>query len=147
MEAREIDEMRRLEDRHWWFVGKRLLVAALLGDALMMSTAFQKNGMVILHLLREIAPRIPVFFLDTGFHFPETLEFTEKLRREWQVNIILKRPKLYGEDFKRVHGPELYRTDPDLCCHKNKVEPFEEILQEYQGWIAGVRRDQGASPP
>ena len=113
----------------------------LLGDGLMMTTSFQKSGMIILHMLREIAPHLPVYFLDTGFHFPETLEFAERVRREWNVNLIFQRAKLFGEAFHARHG-ELYERDPDLCCHLNKVEPQAELLGRYQGWIAGVRRDQ-----
>jgi len=113
----------------------------LLGDGLMMTTSFQKSGMIILHMLREIAPHLPVYFLDTGFHFPETLAFAERVRREWNVNLIFQRAKLFGEAFRAQHG-KLYERDPDLCCHLNKVEPQAELLERYQGWIAGVRRDQ-----
>jgi phosphoadenosine phosphosulfate reductase len=117
----------------------------LLGDKLMMSTAFQKGGMVILHMTREIIPELPIYFLDTGFHFPETLEFIETLRRDWRVNLILQRPKLYGEAFKAQHGEKPYETNPDLCCHNNKTEPMAELLENYQGWITAVRRDQAST--
>src|SRR5881296_1492292 len=77
----------------------RTLIAwayALLGERLMMTTSFQKSGMILLHLVREVAPALPVYFLDTGFHFAETLEFAERIRREWQLNVIHKRPALTG---------------------------------------------------
>src|ERR1700675_3930352 len=61
---------------------------ALLGDQLMMTTSFQKSGMVIMRLVREVAPGLPVYFLDTGFHFAETLAFAERIRREWGINLI-----------------------------------------------------------
>ncbi len=117
----------------------------LLGDDLMMSTAFGKTGMVILHMIREIAPGMPVYFLDTGFHFQETLDFAERLRSEWSLDIRFHRPKLFGEAFRAEYGENLYETDPDLCCHKNKVEPFAELIERYQGWIAGIRRDQSST--
>jgi len=113
----------------------------VLGDALMMTTSFQKSGMVILHMLRDIAPDLPVYFLDTGFHFRETLDFAARVRREWNVNLILQRPKLFGPAFRAKHG-KLYERDPDLCCQLNKVDPQAELLERYQGWITGVRRDQ-----
>ena len=113
----------------------------LLGDGLMMTTSFQKSGMVILHMLRDVAPDLPVYLLDTGFHFGETLEFAERVRREWDVNLILYRPKLFGAAFRARHG-NLYERDPDRCCQLNKVEPQAELLARYQGWITGVRRDQ-----
>lgn len=117
----------------------------LLGTRLMMSTAFGKSGMVILHILKDEAPEVPVFFLDTGFHFPETLDFLARLRKLWNTHLIVRRPKLFGADFTSKYGEKLYETDPDLCCHKNKVEPFRELIapdSPYQGWITGIRRDQ-----
>lgn len=116
----------------------------LLGDRLMMSTSFQKGGMVLLHLARELMPDLPVYFLDTGFHFQETLDFAEKIKREWGLNLIMKRGKLFGEEFKARHG-NLYETNPNLCCHLNKVEPNNEILAQYQGWITAIRRDQSST--
>ena len=113
----------------------------LLGDQLMMTTSFQKSGMVILHILRDVAPGLPVYFLDTGFHFAETLEFAERIRFEWGVNLTLHRPSLYGDAFRARYG-SLYESDPDRCCSLNKVAPQRELLARHQGWIAGVRRDQ-----
>ena len=117
----------------------------LLGSRLMMSTAFGKGGMCLLNMMREIAPGLPIYFLDTGFHFAETLQFVDTLREKWGIQLILKRPRLFGASFEKAHGAKLYETNPDLCCHLNKVEPFEEILKEYQGWITAVRRDQGST--
>jgi phosphoadenosine phosphosulfate reductase len=98
--------------------------------------------MVILDLARRTLPELPVYFLDTGFHFQETLDFAERIRREWKLKLIVYRPKLFGAAFAEQFGDKLYESDPDLCCHKNKVEPFAELLARHQGWIAGIRRDQ-----
>jgi len=116
----------------------------LLGDGLMMTTSFQKSGMIMLHMVKDLVPHLPVYFLNTGFHFKESLEFAERIRREWNVNVVLKKPKLFGEAFAAEHG-KLYETNPDLCCHLNKVEPQRELLEKYQGWIAEVRRDQSTA--
>ena len=113
----------------------------LLGDQLMVTTSFQKTGMVILHMLRDVAPRLPVYFLDTGFHFRESLEFAETMEKRWGLNLIHQRPKLYGDAFFERHG-RLYQSDADRCCALNKVEPQRELLALHQGWIAGLRRDQ-----
>lgn len=118
---------------------------SLLGSQLMMSTAFGYSGMVILHMVRDLCPDLPVYFLDTGFHFPESLQFAEDLRAKWKVNLILKRPKVFGEAFREKFGEALYQRNPDLCCHKNKVEPFDDLLNQHQGWITGIRRDQGST--
>ncbi len=120
----------------------------LLGERLMMSTAFGKSGMVILNEIREAAPQVPVYFLDTGFHFQETLDYIDTLKK-WNVNVVLKRPKLYGPEFIKAYGEKPYERDPDFCCHKNKVEPFRELIggpdAPYQGWITGIRRDQSST--
>ena len=116
----------------------------LLGHQLMMTTSFQKSGMVILDMVREVAPGLAVYFLDTGFHFTETLAFAERIRRQWGVDVVLHRPQLFGPAFDARHG-RLYERDPDRCCRLNKVEPQRELLARHQGWIAGVRRDQTAA--
>ncbi len=116
----------------------------LLGDGLMMSTSFQKGGMVLLDMVRESMPDLPIYFLDTGFHFQETLDFAERIRREWGLKIVWRTGKLHGEAFKAKYG-NLYETDPNLCCHLNKVEPNNELLAEYQGWITAIRRDQAST--
>ena len=120
----------------------------LLGENLMMSTAFGKSGMCILHMVKDVCPELPVYFIDTGFHFKETLEFLDELRDLWKVNLVARKPALFGVEFVKKFGDNLYETDPDLCCHKNKVEPFRELFGEegeYQAWIAGVRRDQSST--
>ncbi len=117
----------------------------LLGGGLMMSTAFGKSGMCIMFIIKELGLDLPIYFVDTGFHFRASLDFADRLRDEWGLHLRLKRPQLYGDAFKQKHGEKLYETDPDLCCQKNKVEPFAELLQDHRGWITGVRRDQSSS--
>ncbi len=117
----------------------------LLGEGLMMSTAFGKSGMVILDMVKDICPELPIYFVDTGFHFPETLDFVGRVEREMGLQIRIQRPVLAVEEFKEKFGDKLYETDPDRCCHKNKVEPFAALLDLYQGWITGIRRDQSAT--
>jgi phosphoadenylyl-sulfate reductase (thioredoxin) len=73
------------------------------------------------------------------------MRFVDALRSEWKINLLVERPELYGIDFIRRHGENLYETDPDFCCQKNKVEPFSNLLKRYAGWITGVRRDQSST--
>jgi phosphoadenosine phosphosulfate reductase len=119
----------------WWAVETipRMAVA----------TSFQSSGMVILHMLRAIKPEIPVLFLETGFHFPETLEFKARVQGDWDLNIVdLRGEHGSAEVQAERYGPELYKTDPDRCCAINKVEPLQRALEDYDGWISGLRRDQ-----
>jgi phosphoadenosine phosphosulfate reductase len=112
-------------------------------DRLVVATSFQSSGLVILHMLREVKPDMPVLFLDTGFHFAETLQFARAKTEEWGLKlVVLKGKHRSPERQAELYGPELYRRDPNLCCHINKTEPLQEALAEFDGWISGLRRDQ-----
>jgi phosphoadenosine phosphosulfate reductase len=117
--------------------------AATTIDRLAVATSFQSSGLVILHLLRKIRPDVPVLFLETGFHFAETLDFRDRLADMWDLKIV----NLTGEHGSvdrqtEWYGPKLYQRDPDRCCGINKVRPLQDALEEYDGWISGLRRDQ-----
>lgn len=112
-------------------------------DRLAIATSFQSSGMVLLHMLKDIRPDIPVLFIDTGFHFPETLEFRTKVVALWDLKLVDLRGR-HGsvEGQEREHGPHLFDRNPGLCCHINKVEPLQDALEEFDGWLSGLRRDQ-----
>ena len=110
---------------------------------LAIATSFQSSGLVLLHLLRTAGADLPVLFLDTGFHFQETLDFANEVSERWNLNLVsLRGEHGSAERQAEIHGPELYRRDPDRCCFINKVEPLQKALEEYDGWISGIRRDQ-----
>lgn len=112
-------------------------------ERLAIATSFQSSGLVILHLLQSIRPGLPVLFLDTGFHFEESLAFKQRITALWDLEVV----ELRGEhesvaEQNRRHGPDLFARDPDRCCFINKVEPLQRALQDFDGWISGLRRDQ-----
>ncbi|MEA2451844.1 MAG: phosphoadenosine phosphosulfate reductase [Actinomycetota bacterium] len=110
---------------------------------LAVATSFQSSGLVILHMMRDLRPDVPVLFLDTGFHFAETLEFKEKVTKMWDLNVVdLRGEHGSARGQAEIYGPELYKRDPDKCCFINKVEPLQRALAGYDGWISGLRRDQ-----
>jgi phosphoadenosine phosphosulfate reductase len=112
-------------------------------EGVAVATSFQASGLVILHLLKSVAPEVPVLFLDTGFHFSETLAFAEEVRARWDLNlVVLKGTHGSAARQAEIYGPELYRRNPELCCSINKVEPLQRALENYDGWISGLRRDQ-----
>ena len=112
-------------------------------DRLAVATSFQSSGLVILHMMREIRGDTPVLFLNTGFHFPETLEFRSRITEMWDLKLVeLRGEHGSAEKQAEIYGPELYKTDPTKCCAINKVEPLQRALEEYDGWISGLRRDQ-----
>ncbi len=112
-------------------------------DKLAVATSFQSSGLVILHLIKDMRPDVPVLFLETGFHFPETLAFREEITTKWDLNLVdLKGEHGSVEKQTAQYGAELYKRDPERCCFINKVLPLQNALEGYDGWISGIRRDQ-----
>lgn len=107
------------------------------------ATSFQSSGLVILHMTRGLGLRPPVLFLDTGFHFGETIDFRHRIADEWDLDVVdVRGEHRSAEGQAALYGPELYRRDPEKCCFVNKVEPLQKALEDYDGWISGIRRDQ-----
>jgi phosphoadenosine phosphosulfate reductase len=97
------------------------------------------------HLASRVRPGIDVVFLDTGYHFAETIGTRDAVAQTYDVNVRTMLPLLSvgGQDAK--YGPRLHDRDPDLCCAMRKVEPLERGLAPYSGWITGLRRSEAAS--
>jgi phosphoadenosine phosphosulfate reductase len=102
-----------------------------------LTVSFGGGGVVLAHMLSQIDKRVPVLFLDTGFHFPETLAFKDAFVERYGLNLIDLHPATDP-------GP-LYQTDPDRCCWIRKVEPLERALVDFDSWISAVRNDQSES--
>lgn len=109
------------------------------------SSSFQLQGLPLLHLVSRVASELPILFLDTGFHFLETLDFRDCVVEEWGLNLHVVRAVASRDDFTRRREPDLYRRDPDLCCHINKVVPMERASGELRAWVSGIRRDQAST--
>jgi len=107
-----------------------------------MATAFGPEGMVLIHMLAEIAPRTPIFNLDTGYQFAETLELREKVQRRYGIEVELKRPATTVEQYEQQHGGPLYRTNPDQCCFDRKVKVLHDAVVGMHAWASAIRRDQ-----
>ncbi len=109
------------------------------------SSSFQTQSLPLLHLISRVCPELPVIFLDTGFHFPETLAFRDEIVTRFGLNLVIACPDLNPKDFLAVYGADIHDRDPDLCCYHNKVEPMQRALDGMVAWVAGVRRDQTAN--
>jgi phosphoadenosine phosphosulfate reductase len=118
--------------------------AAAFPGKVALSSSFQTQSVPLLHLLSRFAPEIPVLFLDTGYHFPETLAFRDRLVREWGLRLEVLRAAMPLVEVTRRYGPDLFRSDPDLCCEIHKVEPMRRAVRGLEAWISGIRRDQTA---
>ncbi|MDR1963820.1 MAG: phosphoadenylyl-sulfate reductase [Planctomycetaceae bacterium] len=110
---------------------------------LTMGTALGSSGCVILSILARIETKIPVFNLDTGYQFPETLELLERIRLKYGIEIVRRSAKLSVAEYEAIHDGPLYRIDSDRCCYDRKICVLESIAPDYDAWISGLRRDQG----
>jgi phosphoadenosine phosphosulfate reductase len=106
-----------------------------------LTCSFQAEDIIVLHFLRKRVPKIPVLFLETGYHFAETYEFRDRIAREWDLNLVNVLPKKTVAEQESELGI-LYREDPTKCCQLRKVEPLMEALAPYQIWFTGLRREQ-----
>jgi phosphoadenosine phosphosulfate reductase len=109
-----------------------------------MATAFGPEGMVLIHMLAEIAPQTPIFNLDTGYQFQETLELREEVKRRYGIAVELKRAETSVEEYERQHGGPVYRTNPDQCCFDRKVKVLQKAVVGMHAWASAIRRDQSA---
>lgn len=108
------------------------------------TSSFQTHSIVLLHIISRIDNTIPVYFINTGYHFPETVSFKDQLAEQYNLNIKEVSSPIPRHMQKDEQGRLLFASDPDFCCHINKVQPLEPVLGEYDVWINGVRADQSA---
>jgi phosphoadenosine phosphosulfate reductase len=109
--------------------GDRLVVASSMGDE------------VLVHLASVAAPGVDVLFLDTGYHFAETIGTRDAVAATYEVEVRTLLPLITVEEQAAEHGPDLWSRDPDTCCAIRKVEPLERGLSEYAAWVTGMRRE------
>lgn len=108
-------------------------------------SAFGPGTLVILHALHEVGVRLPVIFIDTLHHFPETLAHVERVHERYDLDLHIHRPCPDRGEFERRYGPRLWERDLDRYQQVAKVAPFQEATRGLQGWITGRRRGQGES--
>src|SRR6202166_2889401 len=117
------------------------LVAAIMeartSSPLCLTCSFQAEDMIVLHLLRNSAPKVPVLFLETGYHFSETYAFRDQIAAEWKLNLVNVPPKRTVAQQETELGI-LYREDPAKCCQLRKVEPLMESLEPFEIWFTGL---------
>ncbi len=112
------------------------------GERAAIGTSFQGAGLVMMHLAREQGLKFPVFTMDTGLLFPETVALHQRLEDFFGHKIERMVPDLTVEQQAEANGPELWKRDPDLCCTMRKVLPLRSKLSELDCWITGLRRQQ-----
>ncbi|GAA2836484.1 phosphoadenylyl-sulfate reductase [Kitasatospora paracochleata] len=133
--GRELEEATPQEILQWAadHFGKRFCVTSSMEDA------------VVAHLASSVLPGVDVVFLDTGYHFAETIGTRDAVAATMPVNVITLTPKLTVAEQDAQYGPHLHDRDPDLCCSLRKVEPLNRGLGAYDAWATGLRRDESPS--
>lgn len=125
-------------------------VRALLGRFLQsgqracLTCSFQAEDVLLTKLALEYDARLPILFLDTGYHFPEIYDYRDRLAAEWKLNLVNLQPVLSVAEQEAQQG-KLYQSAPDLCCKQRKVQPLFAGLAAYDLWITGLRREQAKS--
>ena len=101
------------------------------------TSSFQAECVVLVHMLRQYRPNIPVLFLDTVHHFDETCRYRDEIAEAWGLNLVTLRAA--------EPAPGLWRESTQACCGRHKVEPLFAALKHYDTWFTGLRREQSAS--
>jgi phosphoadenosine phosphosulfate reductase len=110
--------------------GRRFCVTSSMGDA------------VLTTLAADTLPGVDVVFLDTGYHFAETLVTRDRVAAELDITLVNVKPQLTVAQQNIQYGQSLYSRDPDNCCAMRKVEPLDRVLRGYSAWASGIRRDE-----
>lgn len=120
-----------------------LLRDPVLADTVIVSS-FGAESAALLHYVTGMRPEVPVIFLDTGKHFPETLAYRDMLAERLGLHLVVARPDgaMLAEDdpYGRLHA-----VDPNACCTIRKTFPLQDALEGFTSWISGRKRFQGAS--
>ncbi|MFC9456253.1 phosphoadenylyl-sulfate reductase [Streptomyces sp. NPDC056983] len=130
--GRDLEDASALEILTWAVdtFGKRFCVTSSMEDA------------VVAHLASRARPGVDVVFLDTGYHFEETIGTRDAVEAVMDVNVITLTPRQTVAEQDAEFGPKLHDRDPDLCCAMRKVKPLEDGLSSYTAWATGLRRDE-----
>jgi phosphoadenosine phosphosulfate reductase len=113
--------------------GDRFCITSSMGDT------------ILAHVASRVIPGIDVLFLDTGYHFVETIGTRDAVAATYDVRLLNLLPDQSVAEQDATYGPRLHDRDPDLCCALRKVAPLERTLASYDAWATGVRRDESAT--
>lgn len=106
------------------------------------AVACSMQDAVLPHLVSRFAAGVDVLFLETGYHFSDTLVTRDLVEQDLPVNLVNVRAELTVAEQDERYGPRLYERDPALCCQLRKVEPLARTLAGYEAWVTGVRREE-----
>jgi len=111
-----------------------------------LTSSFGADSAALIHMAIQADPAISIRFVDTGFHFPETLRFLEELRRRFRLNVRVFRTRLSAQDIERLKREHAVRPiDDRYCCGEYKVETTERALAGLRCWITGLMREEAVT--
>ncbi|CAM3773886.1 phosphoadenylyl-sulfate reductase [Nocardiopsis rhodophaea] len=133
--SEELEEASAQEIIQWAAetFGDRLCLTSSMADALMVD------------LVSGVKPGVDVIFLDTGYHFAETIGTRDAVAQVYPINLINVTPLRTVEEQDRDLGPRLHGRNPNICCYLRKVEPLQRALEPYDAWVSGLRRDEAVT--
>lgn len=134
-EASERLESASPEEILQWAVGR-------FAPRFTMATAFGPEGMCLIHMFSRVAPETPIFNLETGYQFEETLQLRETVRRRYGIEVEFKYPETTVEQYEQANGGPVYKNDPNRCCADRKLRVLHRAARGQYAWASAIRRDQ-----
>jgi len=126
-------------------IKERIISYKAEGKKIFTTSSFQTHSLVLLHMISRIDKDLPVYFVNTGYHFPETLAFRDDVSKAFGLTTVDLKPLTPKNMQKDSEGKLLFTSDPDFCCFLNKTQPLDQVLMQFDIWINGVRADQSAA--
>jgi phosphoadenosine phosphosulfate reductase len=112
-------------------------------EDVLLTSSFGSSSAVLLHLISRVRPQHPIHFIDTTFHFDETLAYKDTLIRQFNLNVVDVSARANRNKF--THENHTWQLNPDLCCFINKVEPLSQIKKKHKVWVSGLMAHQNAN--
>ena len=125
LDGASADELLRWTDQHF---GSNYIVASNMQDA------------VLVDLAAKVRPGVDVLFLDTGYHFVETIGTRDAVEAVYDINVVNVTPENNVAEQDELYGKDLFAREPNECCRMRKVEPLGKALRGYSAWVTGIRR-------
>ncbi len=139
--VKNIEELNQKYDKYSFMDRLEKLFADFDHDKILISSSFGSTSSVLLHQLGKVAPDHPVYFINTGYLFEETIQYKNRIKDKFGLtNIVEVGPNKHKHAFTSEN--KTYRTNQDLCCFVNKVEPMQKLKEGKQIWVSGIFRYQ-----
>lgn len=109
-------------------------------EEIMLTSSFATTSALLLSLFSKIRPQQEIFFINTGYHFDETLQYKDELSQLLDIKVTSVHPE--EKDYNKTLAEEMWKNDPNYCCFLNKVSPLDTLKYKYSVWISGLMRWQ-----